>query len=154
MMNNDTEMMKEFARLRVVDKLSKAEAYRKAYKRDDMSNAAASKAASRLSKNDELLRMIKNLNDRLDTTAIASKQECMEFLTQVIRTPIEAVGEDSPLAQESITTRDGVRFKMPSKLDAVRELARMAGYYEPERVEVDGCIEQILSGIRCDDLVM
>ena len=57
-----TEKKKEFARLLVDGKLSKADAYRKAYKRKDMSNEAASKAASRLSKDAEIVRMNDELN--------------------------------------------------------------------------------------------
>ena len=59
----------------VESKLSKADAYRKAYNRKDMSNDAASKAASRLSKDGEVLRMIDELNAQLDRSAVATKQE-------------------------------------------------------------------------------
>ena len=104
-----TEKKKEFARLLVESKLSKADAYRKAYNRKDMSNDAASKAASRLSKDGEVLRMIDELNAQLDRSAVATKQECLEFLTAVLRTPIGEVGEDSPLCQEVAYTDSGDR---------------------------------------------
>lgn len=150
-----TEKKKEFARLLVESKLSKADAYRKAYKRKDMSNDAASKAASRLSKDGEILRMIDELNAQLDRSAIATKQECLEFLTAVLRTPIGQVGKDSPLCQEIAYTDSGMRKKMPGKIEAVRELSKLAGYNEPEKLEVGGLsqIAEVLAGTKQDPLV-
>ncbi len=150
-----TEKKKEFARLLVESKLSKADAYRKAYKRKDMSNDAASKAASRLSKDGEVLRMIDELNAQLDRSAIATKQECLEFLTAVLRTPIGEVGEDSPLCQEVAYTDSGMRKKMPGKIEAVRELSKLAGYNEPEPVDVPGLsqIAAVLAGTQQEHLV-
>ena len=133
-----TEKKKEFARLLVEGKLSKPDAYRKAYKRKDMSGEAASKAASRLSKDAEVLRIIGELNAQLDQSAVATKQECLEFLTAVLRTPIGEVGEDSPLCQEVAYTDSGMRKKMPGKIEAVRELSKLAGYNEPKPVDVPG----------------
>lgn len=150
-----TEKKKEFARLLVESKLSKADAYRKAYNRKDMSNDAASKAASRLSKDGEVLRMIDELNAQLDRSAIATKQECLEFLTAVLRTPIGEVGEDSPLCQEVAYTDSGMRKKMPGKIEAVRELSKLAGYNEPEPVAVPGLskIAAVLAGTKQEHLV-
>lgn len=150
-----TEKKKEFARLLVAEKLSKADAYRKAYNRKDMSNDAASKAASRLSKDGEVLRIIDELNAQLDRSAIATKQECLEFLTAVLRTPIGEVGEDSPLCQEVAYTDSGMRKKMPGKIEAVRELSKLAGYNEPEPVDVPGLsqIAAVLAGTQQEHLV-
>ena len=150
-----TEKKKEFARLLVESKLSKADAYRKAYNRKDMSNDAASKAASRLSKDGEVLRMIDELNAQLDRSAVATKQECLEFLTAVLRTPIGEVGEDSPLCQEVAYTDSGMRKKMPGKIEAVRELSKLAGYNKPEPVDVPGLskIAAVLAGTKQEHLV-
>lgn len=150
-----TEKKKEFARLLVEGKLSKPDAYRKAYKRKDMSGEAASKAASRLSKDAEVLRIIGELNAQLDKSAVATKQECLEFLTAVLRTPIGEIGEDSPLCQEVAYTDSGMRKKMPGKIEAVRELSKLAGYNEPEPMDVPGLsqIAAVLAGTRQDPLV-
>ena len=139
----------------VESKLSKADAYRKAYNRKDMSNDAASKAASRLSKDGEVLRMINELNAQLDRSAVATKQECLEFLTAVLRTPIGEVDEDSPLCQEVAYTDSGMRKKMPGKIEAVRELSKLAGYNEPEPVDVPGLskIAAVLAGTKQEHLV-
>lgn len=149
-----TARMREFARLVVASRLSKPDAYRRAFNRNDMSGVAASKAASRLSKNSEVCRFMDELAAELDKEAIASRQECLEFLTSIIRTPVGQVTAESPLAQELNESESGVRIKMPGKIEAVRELAKLAGYNEPERVDVNAnLIGQILSGLTSEPLV-
>jgi hypothetical protein len=132
-----TEKKKEFARLLVDGKLSKADAYRKAYKRKDMSNEAASKAASRLSKDAEIVRMIDELNAQLNKSAVLTKQERMEWLSRVVTTPIGEIDNTSELCQESSIDENGMKFKMPSKIAAIAELNKMDGAYAPEKMEVD-----------------
>lgn len=132
-----TEKKKEFARLLVEVKLSKADAYRKAYKRNDMSNEAASKAASRLSKDAEVLRIIDELNDQLNKSAVLTKQQRMEWLSRVVRTPIGDIDNTSDLCQESSIDENGMKFKMPSKIAAIQELNKMDGAYTPQKMEVD-----------------
>lgn len=150
-----TEKKKEFARLLVEGKLSKADAYRKAYKRKDLNADAANKAAYRLSKDDVVVQIIAELNAQLNKSAVATKQECLEFLTAVLRTPIGEVGEDSPLCQEVAYTDSGMRKKMPGKIEAVREISKLAGYNEPEKLEVGGLsqIAEVLAGATPDPLV-
>ena len=129
-----TEKKKEFARLLVDGKLSKADAYRKAYKRKDMSNEAASKAASRLSKDAEIVRMIDELNAQLNKSAVLTKQE---RLSRVVTTPIGDIDNTSELCQESSIDENGMKFKMPSKIAAIAELNKMDGAYAPEKMKVD-----------------
>ena len=134
-----TDKQREFCRLLVEDRLSKPDAYRKAFKRKDLSNTAASKAASRLSKDDEICRYMSDLHAELDKKAIMSKQERMEWLSRVVRTPIGEVTPLSDLCQEHTITEgedySSVKTKMPSKLAAIAELNKMDGAYEPEKVE-------------------
>ena len=132
-----TEKKKEFARLLVESKLSKADAYRKAYNRKDMSNDAASKAASRLSKDGEVLRMIDELNKQLDKSAVLTRQQRMEWLSRVVTTPIGNVDSASDLCQEVSMDETGAKFKMPSKIAAIAELNKMDGAYTPQKMEVD-----------------
>ena len=132
-----TEKKKEFARLLVESKLSKADAYRKAYNRKDMSNDAASKAASRLSKDGEVLRMIDELNKQLDKSAVLTRQQRMEWLSRVVTTPIGNVDSASDLCQEVSMDETGANFKMPSKIAAIAELNKMDGAYAPQKMEVD-----------------
>lgn len=131
-----TEKKKEFARLLVEVKLSKADAYRKAYNRKDMSNGAASKAASRLSKDNEVLRMIDGLNAHLNQSAVLTKQARMEWLSRVVTTPIGEVDAGSDLCQDYVAGEE-IKCKMPSKIAALAELNKMDGAYMPQKMEVD-----------------
>jgi hypothetical protein len=70
------------------------------------------------------------------------------FLLSVIETPVEEVCENSALAQEVKRSRKVVgkgedaeeweteQVKTPSKLDAAKELNKMAGWYEPDEINV------------------
>lgn len=86
------------------------------------------------------------------------KQETLaRHLLSIIETPVGEVTEESPLCQEFTRTRQKVghgeeaeeweteKVKTPSKLDAIKELNKMAGYYAPERVEHSGGVA--LSGL-------
>lgn len=74
---------------------------------------------------------------------IGFKQEtAARFLAEVIMTPLSEVTVSSPLCQEWSRV-DGEhssteRIKMPSKLDALDKLNKMAGWYEADKVAVEG----------------
>ena len=102
-----------------------------------MSNDAASKAASRLSKDGEVLRMIDELNKQLDKSAVLTRQQRMEWLSRVVTTPIGNVDSASDLCQEVSMDETGAKFKMPSKIAAIAELNKMDGAYTPQKKEVD-----------------
>ncbi len=75
------------------------------------------------------------------------------FLLSVMETPVEEVCENSALAQEVKRSRKFVgkgedaeeweveQVKTPSKMDAAKELNKMAGWYEPEEVKHSGSVE-------------
>lgn len=76
------------------------------------------------------------------------KQETLaRHLLSIIETPVGEVTEESPLCQEYTRSRQLIgkgeeaeeweteKVKTPSKLDAIKELNKMAGYYAPEQVE-------------------
>lgn len=132
-----TEKQKEFARLLVEGKLSKPDAYRKAFNRKDMKQVTASKAASRLSKNVEIQRYMDTLNAKLDKSTVLTKQQRMEWLSRVVTTPIGDIDNTSELCQESSIDENGMKFKMPSKIAAIAELNKMDGAYTPQKMEVD-----------------
>lgn len=132
-----TEKQKEFARLLVEGKLSKPDAYRKAFKRKDMKQETASKAASRLSKNVDIRRYMDTLNAQLDKSTVLTKQQRMEWLSRVVTTPIGDIDNTSDLCQEYSVGEDGIKYKMPSKISAIQELNKMDGAYTPQKMELD-----------------
>jgi hypothetical protein len=76
----------------------------------------------RLLKNPKVAAYIKKLrdedNEKLALDRIISKQETLEFLTQVIRTPAGAIDKNDPLCQSFKDTEREYEIKLPDKLRA------------------------------------
>ena len=117
-------------------------------------------AVHELGKNDRSLRMkavallkrpaikkyLRACIDRLDEFAVMGESELRIYLTSVIRTPVGAITEDDPLAQEvttfTKTNQDGSQsetkvVKGVSKLAAAQALMRMNGWDAPVKVDVN-----------------
>ena len=56
----------------------------------------------------------------------------------VLETPVGEIDENHPLAQEYKVTKGSMSVKMPNKADSAKELARLIGAYEPEKLEISG----------------
>lgn len=114
------DRQREFARL-VACGMSKAEAYRKAFSRSDMGDAAAYKAGGRLSKKAEVVEFLDSLRRQADTRAVLDRQSRMELLSSSARNCSEA-GD------------------VQNMVRCIAELNRMDGAYAPEerRVEMQG----------------
>lgn len=111
-----TDRQREFCRL-VVGGLSKAEAYRKAFKRPDMSQDAAYKAGGRLSKKEEVCAFLDTLRHEADSEAVLTREERMTMLSNMARQ-----------SERAGNVADAVR--------SIKELNKMDGAYEPEKVQV------------------
>lgn len=86
----------------------------------------------------EIAAYIAQLRAESAKDARLSKAQVIAFLCDVIATPIGEVTPDSRLAQEYEAPSEsrGGRIKMPGKIPAVQELAKLCGWYAPEKVEV------------------
>lgn len=116
--------LKEFARL-ILEGWTNKDAYKKAYKRPDMTDTAAIKAASRLSKNEDFISEVKRLEKKMDKRAVMTRQARMEWLSaQVIAA--QAGDSEPPVVANAIR--------------CIAELNKMDGAYEPAKVEVQGDI--------------
>lgn len=125
-----TERQREFARL-VAKGEKQGEAYRKAFNCMGQSEAAVRSNASRLAKNDNILRLIEELRERADGEAVMRRHERMVWLSRKV---LEATGG------EPAEVANGIR--------AIQELNRMDGAYAAEKVEakVETCsFENILA---------
>lgn len=130
-----TEKQKEFGRL-LFDGLSQGDAYRKAFKCKGKSDSSVNSAASRLAKDVKISAFIASLNAEVNKSKVLTKQERMEWLSELIVTPTGKVDSDSNLCQEyRVDDAGNVICKMPSKIAAIAELNKMDGAYEPEKVE-------------------
>jgi hypothetical protein len=63
-----------------------------------------------------------------------SRDEAIEWLTNLIQTPIGSVGPDSPLVQSYETDSAGnVKVRLADKISGMQQLSKMTGWNEPER---------------------
>lgn len=107
-----------FAR-HVFEGMNKAEAYRVAFNRPDMSSAAARRAANRLTHDDYVQARLRELAAQLDLSVVLSKQERMEMLSEAAR---------------KCSRAEDVR----GLVACVAELNKMDGAYAPAKMEVAG----------------
>lgn len=134
-------------------------AYRKVYK---SKAKTAETSGPRLFRNVAVKARVRELQEETSKTIAFTKQEALEFLADVIRTPIGDIDETSPLCQEytvdEINSGGGqgklrrgnapegnerrgdsilrTKLKMPSKLDALKQMAQLCGWNEPEKHDV------------------
>lgn len=73
-------------------------------------------------------------NDTLEKRLGWNKEKALTYLVEVLETPIGEVDKLHRLAQEYRDTEDGTTIKLPSKADAMKQLAVMCGWNEPEQV--------------------
>lgn len=101
----------------------------------------ANRIAYRLLRNPAVQERLQELYDEAGEIAKVDKSEIIERWLEVISTPIGEIDETHPLAQEVTYRFDkqgnetGKTVKMPSKADGFKELARLIGAYEPDKVE-------------------
>ena len=114
------EKQEEYARL-VSAGLSRADAYKQAYNRPDLSNDQASKNAWRLEKKREVVEKKKKLAAVADVRAVIARERRMELL--------------SARAEECYS-----EGKTKDMVQCIAELNKMDGAYEPAKVEVQGDI--------------
>ena len=98
----------------------------------------ADKAGSRLAKKVEVEARIAELRAENAKLASLSRAEAIDFLCEVVKKPIGEVTTESRLAQEyqEPGEHSGGKIKMPGKIDAIRELAKICGWYAPEKQEI------------------
>ncbi len=135
--------MLKFAQLHV-DGLSNGPAYEQAgYK---ARGNAAEVNGCRLLKHPDVAAEVERLKQEAAQDCRWSRKRAMDWLCDVLETPIGSITKNHVLAQEhqEATKRAGARLKMPAKVDAFRELAKMCGWYEPEKHQLE--VEVIIGG--------
>ena len=82
----------------------------------------------------ERVNELKEANSR---KATLSREQTIEFLCNVIKTSAANVEVDSPLVQ-SAEFVDGkpVKFRIPDKIAAAKELTRICGWAQPNHIEL------------------
>ena len=73
-----------------------------------------------------------------------SKKQLLDFLADVITTPAGTVHKLHPLCQSFKDTNYANEIKLPDKLGAITQLAKMCGWNEPDKIELTGKQEIII----------
>ena len=104
----------------------------------DATGTVADKAASRLATNVEVANRIAELRTENRRLSSMTRAEAIDFLCEVVGKPIGEIDTSSRLAQEyqEPGEHSGGKIKMPGKIDAIRELAKICGWYAPEKQEI------------------
>jgi mRNA-degrading endonuclease YafQ of YafQ-DinJ toxin-antitoxin module len=113
--------------------------------RSEISNGCtvktAMEAASRILADRKVATRVEELQKLAETTLKKrlewDKEKALSYLVEILETPIGEVTKDHRLAQEYRDTEDCSQVKLPSKADAMKQLAVMCGWNDPERHTLD-----------------
>ena len=124
-----------FAQL-LVEGRSQADAFREVCPgsrrwNDDSVHEKASKLAAKVRPR------VATLQNAGVSKTILTRNELASYLSRVIVTPVGEVGPDSPLVQTFEAGASGVRVCMVSKIAACAQLAKLMGWYTPEKIEAN-----------------
>jgi len=124
----------------LVEGRSAAEAYAAVYTRHkrEFARQGAAKVLAKPHVREHVEKLRAELAERTMLEMVASRQEALEFLTAVLRTPAGAVDELSRICQSFKQTRLVKEIRMPSKLEAIEKLSKMLGWDAPVKVEHEG----------------
>ena len=117
----------------VASGLSHAEAWRKATGKVKNADVCCDQLLGKIGIRERIAEL-KEANSR---KATLSREQTIEFLCNVISTSAAKVDADSPLVQ-SAEFVDGkpVKLRIPDKIAAVKELTKMCGWAQPNRIEL------------------
>lgn len=109
--------------------------------RDEVSDGcttnSAIQAASRLLADINISSRVEELqklaNFTLEKRLGWNKEKALTYLVEILETPVGEVDKMHRLAQEYRDTEDLSQVKLPSKADALKQIAAMCGWNEPEQ---------------------
>ena len=108
-----------------------------AYRQSGATGKNADVHAARLMVNDGISKRVAELKAAQAQKSELSRDQLREFLTEVILTPAGKVNEQSRLCQSYKVTPEVREIRMPDKLRAVEQLAKLCGFNEPEKMEIE-----------------
>lgn len=125
----------------VANGLTGVQAYRDEVS-DQCTTKTAMEAASRLLANCKIAARVdeiqKLVNDTLEKRLGWSKEKALSYLVEVLETPVGEVDQNHRLAQEvGFDVSGQMKIKLPGKNEAMKQLAAMAGWNEPEQHKLE-----------------
>ena len=106
-----------------------------AFKQAGYADESAHQNACRLRANESVAARIEELRARNAEKCQLSWDEAVQYLVEILKTPIGEVTVDHRLAQ-SRDAKNG-KIELPNKLGAMQLLAKMCGWNEPEKHEFE-----------------
>jgi hypothetical protein len=101
----------------------------------------AMEAASRVLSDCKVSARVEELQKLAETTLKKrlewDKEKALSYLVEILETPVGEVTKDHRLAQEYCDTEDRSHVKLPSKADALKQIAVMCGWNDPEKYTLD-----------------
>lgn len=122
------------------------QAYLEAY--PDSGEEAARRSASDLLTNPDIVEAITQLEKGAELQCTLTREELLTRLAAIIDAKPNEAASDNPLC-ELVMTKMGPASLFPSKLGAMKELARITGMNAPQKVEVsaDSEVVEMLRGL-------
>jgi hypothetical protein len=97
----------------------------------------AMEAASRLLADCKIAARVEELQKMAENTLEKrlgwNKEKALSYLVEILETPVGEVDKLHRLAQEFRDTEDCSQVKLPSKADAMKQIAAMCGWNDPEK---------------------
>jgi hypothetical protein len=98
----------------------------------------ADQAASRLLGTVKVASYLEQLRKEAARKAGMERDDLVQYLVDVLKTPVGKIDANHVLAQEwSMDEAGGIKVKMPAKLAAAAQLAAIMGWNKPQEVKVD-----------------
>lgn len=116
--------------------------------RDEVAQGCTTKtaieAACRLLADCNIAARVEELQKLAETTLEKrlgwNKEKALTYLVEILETPVGEVDRNHRLAQEVKDTEDGSQIKLPSKADAMKQIAAMTGWNSPTEVKHSGTV--------------
>ena len=102
-----------------------------AYRQSGATGKNADVQAAKLVVKSSIRERVAELKEAQSRKSELSRDRLREFLTEVILTPAGNVDEQSRLCQSYKVTPDVREIRMPDKLAAAAQLAKLCGWHEP-----------------------
>ncbi len=128
----DDPQQEKFARLMSTGDFSQLQAYTECGYEPHDGNA------SRLRGNERVAARIRFFQLASADEFTMSQNFKRRYLRQVVESPIDSVKGNSRLCQSVKITDDGVEYKMPGKLDAIKIDNEMSGDNKPKELKISG----------------
>jgi phage terminase small subunit len=128
----------------VANGMPAARAYKQAGYAIKSKDDAAAAASRLLSRNASVRVRIKELKEQFAQSCEMTREDLRNYLIEVLATPVGEITPSHRLCQAHKTTADMSEVKLPDKLRAAEQLAKMMGWNEPDKHDVSGGIEIVV----------